>query len=70
MDSASGSITRLKIDGERGQPWRVPLVIGKCLERRPDVRTLADGLEYRAIIADRIGPLNPNLVSTATMYPQ
>lgn len=42
---ARDSIISTNIIGESGQPCLVSLVIG--LERTPEVRTLADGLEYR-----------------------
>lgn len=45
IDSAKGSIMRLNIDGDRGHPWQVPLVIGKDLEITPDVKTCADGVK-------------------------
>lgn len=35
--------------------------MGNGIGRKPAERTDADGVEYNERIADRIGPLNPNL---------
>lgn len=67
MVSARGSIIRLNIVGERGQPCRLPLEILNVFDRNPEVCTCADGQEYRASIVARIGPSNPNLVSTISI---
>lgn len=42
--------------GERGQPWRVPFVIENGLDNISDVYTCAEGEEYKAIMADNMGP--------------
>lgn len=62
--SAKGSISRLKIRGDRGHPCLVSLVIWKGEERILGVYTRTDGVVYRAMIALRIWPLKPNLVRT------
>lgn len=42
---SNGSRERIKIKGERGQPWRVPSNMEKASDRWPFTRTLAVGLE-------------------------
>lgn len=51
MASTRGSIMRLKIVGDRGQTWRVPLVIWKGVESMLDVYTCAEGQENNASTA-------------------
>lgn len=48
MASAKGSIIRLKIVGDRGHPWRVPLFMLKGEDRKPGEYTCAKGQEYSA----------------------
>lgn len=38
-----------KIKGDKGHPWRVPLVMWKGLERKPLASTLADVVVYKAL---------------------
>lgn len=57
--SARGSISRLKIEGERGQPCLVPFDMLKVSDSKLDVKTCAQGEEYNARIADSMGPANP-----------
>lgn len=45
MEFARGSTIRANIKGERGQPFRVPLVIVTGSERMSEVRTLAEDKE-------------------------
>lgn len=59
--SASGSMTKLNMSGDSGQPCRVPLEIENGLESISDVYTCAEGEEYKANMADRICPRKPNL---------
>lgn len=56
IDSARGSIVMAKMRGDRGQPCHVPLVMEKGSDNIPLARTLADGVVYRALIADNIFP--------------
>lgn len=42
MASTSGSIIRLKIEGDSGHPWWVPYDLLNGLERRPEVWTWAE----------------------------
>lgn len=67
---ARGSINKLKIRGDRGYPCLVPLEIEKGEASIPDKYTLADGLAYRAMMAESIFPPNPNVSSTLTKYCQ
>lgn len=64
IDSARGSIIKVKIRGEKGHPCLVPLEIWKVSDAL-DVKILAEGLEYCAEIADNENPLSPNLFRTA-----
>lgn len=68
--SARGSIRRLKIEGGRGHPCLVPLVMEKGRESIFEVYACAHGKEYRARIADRMGPENPHFLRVWAMYPQ
>lgn len=43
MRAARGSMHTAKICGDNGYPWLVLLDISKGEERKPEVRTLADG---------------------------
>lgn len=65
---ANGSIARAKTSGDRGQPWRVPLLREKYSEEQPG--RLIRVLWYRALKAFTNSPENPNLVSTASIYGQ
>lgn len=46
MAAERSSITRVNINGDRGHPCLMPLVIEKELEVRPEVQSLADRWEY------------------------
>lgn len=46
----NGSRVKIKIRGDRGHPWRVPLVISNDCDRCPFTFTLAEGQEYMAWI--------------------
>lgn len=59
---ARGSISRLKIKGDRGQPCLVPFVMLNGLDSAPDVNTRAEVLEYRARIADNILPVKQKFI--------
>lgn len=52
--SARGSIIRKKVNGERGQRCLVLLVTMKGLDSTPLARTFADGVVYRALIAEKM----------------
>lgn len=45
IGSARGSITRLKIKGDKGHPYLVPFVVWNGVERRLEVYILAEGVE-------------------------
>lgn len=64
MYSARGSIKRANINGDRGHPCLVPFVIENVREKKPEVKTLAEGLEYNEETAEKIGPEKPNFPST------
>lgn len=70
MGSARGSMARSKIIGDRGQPCLLPLVIWNVDEIISATYTLAEGVVYRAMMAEIILSENPNLVKTACRYPQ
>lgn len=48
--------------GESGKPWRVPFEIENGVERTPDIYTWAVGLVYKAMMAEKMGPVNPKAV--------
>lgn len=54
--SASGSIVKLKIVGDSGHSCQVLLEIANDLDSGPDALTFAEGVEYKARIADKIVP--------------
>lgn len=62
--SAKGSITKLKIKGEKGHHCLVPFVIWNGVERWLDVYTRAESLVYRASMALEIRPSNSNYFIT------
>lgn len=62
-----GSMARANRRGERGQPWRVPLAIGKGGEVCPSYLTLAVGVKYIAERALRILPSKPKLSRVSAM---
>lgn len=61
---------RLKIDGDNRHPWRVLLEIGKSWESILKVYTFAEGEEYIANMAHRMGPRKPNFNKVFCMYCQ
>lgn len=63
-------MVKLKMRGDRGHPWNVPFDIWKGEESISATYTRAEGAEYNAIMADNIGSLKPNLMSTSLIYPQ
>lgn len=56
LASAKGSIIVVKMIGERGHPFRVPLVIGKGSDSTLAVYTFARGWEHNAEMAEFIIP--------------
>lgn len=70
MASARGSRRRYKMDGDNRHPCQVPLEIGKVWESILEVYTFAEGEEYSASIADRMGLVKPNLSRVLCMYCQ
>lgn len=49
-----------KFKGSNGHPWQVPLVMGKFFHMIPSVKTLAEGVVYKAMIAECIAPDRQN----------
>lgn len=56
MVSVSGSVIRLKISGDSGQPCLVSFVKVKGLDSRLEVYTWAEGDKYNANMAQSRGP--------------
>lgn len=60
--STNGSIIKLKMDGDKGQPCLVPFEIRKGWESMLEVNTIAEDVEYTAKPADSIGPVKTNFL--------
>lgn len=56
---SKGSITRLNREGERTEPWRIPLSTVKGAERWSPSRTWLERLEYQSLISLQHFPFTP-----------